>query len=160
MSTTPSRRKLFEAGGGALAGAALIAAAQGAHAGADQTAKNEMVLRTWYGLWGKSTEWAPFDAILADDFTFTSPNNDDHISKTEFKKRCWDTQNSHTKGFDLELMMSKGDEVFVQYLGHTTGGNTFPNVELHRLRGGRIVSTRCYFGAQMSFPSAVDSHKT
>ena len=27
-------------------------------------------------------------ALLADDFTFTSANNDDHISVEELKKRC------------------------------------------------------------------------
>jgi ketosteroid isomerase-like protein len=158
MSTEPSRRTLFAAGSGALAAAALVSEAEGAHAAESATSRNEMVLRKWYGLWATTKDdWGPFDAILADDFTFTSPAPDDHISKAAFKKKCWEPNIKLTKGFDLELVMAKGDQVFVQYLGHTTGGNTFPNVELHRLRDGRIVSTRCYFGANMSFPSAVDS---
>lgn len=159
MSTTPSRRYLFEAGAAALAGAALVSAS-GARAAASEASRNEAVLRVWYGLWATTkTDWAPFDAILADDFTFTSPV-DDHISKAAFKKRCWESNINLTKGFDLELVMAEGDQVIVQYVGHTTGGNIFPNVEVHRLRAGRIVSTRCYFGAQMSFPQAVDSKKS
>lgn len=160
MSIEPSRRKLFAVGGGALASAALVVGAPRANAAAGSASKNERVLRTWYGLWATTkTDWAPFDAILADDFTFTSPV-DDHISKAAFKKRCWESNINLTKGFDLELVMAEGDQVIVQYVGHTTGGNIFPNVEVHRLRAGRIVSTRCYFGAQMSFPQAVDSKKS
>jgi hypothetical protein len=33
-----------------------------------------------------------FDHLLADSFTFSSAAGDDHISKSTFKKQCWDTQ--------------------------------------------------------------------
>ncbi len=161
MSKALSRRRLLGAGSGALAAAPLILGAQGARAAAGEASKNEKVIRAWYRLWAvEHTDWAPFDAILADDFTFTSPNHDDHISKAAFKARCWDTQIALTKGFDLLAVMAQGDRVFVQYLGHTMAGNTFGNVELHRLRNGRITSTECYFGGQSTFPSAVDSKKS
>jgi hypothetical protein len=147
MATAFSRRNLFKAGSGVLVSAALVSEAPGAQAGVSQEARNEEVLRTWYRLWGESRDWAPFGAILADDFTFTSPNNDDHISKDHFKRRCWAPNIRFNKGFDLELMMAKGDQVFVKYLCHTTRGKAFRNVELHRLLDGRITSTECYFGS-------------
>jgi len=157
MPVALSRRKLFEAAGAALVGAALVSRTSDAPASARETSKNETVVRTWYKLWGGSRDWSPFDAILADDFTFSSTNGEDHISKAEFKRQCWDPNINVTKGIDLELVMTKGDEVFVKYLGHTTGGKTFRNVELHRVRSGRIASIECYFGGKATFPSAVES---
>jgi ketosteroid isomerase-like protein len=160
MSNAFSRRDLVRAGSGALASAALVSAAPGAHAGFSQASKNEEIVRTWYRLWGESRDWAPFGAILAEDFTFSSTNGEDHISKDHYKQRCWAPNVGLTKGCDLELMMAEGDQVFVKYLGHTTGGKSFRNVELHRLRNGQITSTECYFGGSMSFPSGVDPQKS
>jgi hypothetical protein len=157
MSTPLSRRILFEVGAGALIGAAL---APGAASAAGAASENEMIIRKWYGLWiTDQTNWAPFDAMLADDFTFSSAAPDDHISKAAFKRNCWETQVAHMKGFDLELMMAKDDAVFVKYLCHTTSGSSFRNVELLRLRGGRIESIECYFGGP-GYPTAADAHKS
>jgi hypothetical protein len=114
-------------------------------------------VRTWYGLWVERKEWAPFEAILADDFAFSSTNGEDHISKAEYKERCWAPNINLINGCDLELMMAESDQVFVKYLGHTTGGKTFRNVELHRVRDGRITSIECYFGGKATFPAALES---
>lgn len=160
MLSELSRRNLFKTGSSALAGAALVAQASNADAATGQAARNEQVLRTWYGLWTTHRDWAPFAAILADDFTFSSPNGDDHISKARFKERCWAPNVSLTQGFDLELMMARGDRAMVQYLGHTTTGKSFRNVEVHSLRAGQITSTVCFFGANMSFPSGLEAQKS
>ncbi|HWE45525.1 MAG TPA: nuclear transport factor 2 family protein [Caulobacteraceae bacterium] len=159
MSTTLSRRKLFKAGGGVLAGAALVSTAAGAQA-ADQGAVNEALVRVWYGLWASQRDWAPYDAMLADDFAFSSTNGEDHIGKAEFKANCWAPNVNLTKSLDIELIMSKGDEVVVKYLGRTTSGKGFRNVELLRVRGGRIESIECYFGGKSTFPAAVEAQKT
>ncbi len=120
---------------------------------------NESVIRKWYKLWErKDKEWGPFAAILADDFTFSSPV-DDHIGKTAFKKDCWDTQIDFLKGFDLELVTIKGDEALVKYLCHTMNGKSFRNVEYLRLRNQRIEAIECYFGGKLTYPSAVSSQK-
>ena len=158
MSITLSRRNLFGSSG--LAAAALVSAATGAHAAVSVASTNEAVIRAWYGLWTTSKDWAPFDAALADDFTFSSANGEDHISKAAFKKECWETQINHIKGFDLELMMTKADRAFVEYRCHTVGGNSFRNVEVLRIRDGRLTDMYCFFGGRSTFPSAVDSHKT
>jgi hypothetical protein len=153
MPIAVSRRNLFKAGGGVLLGASLVSQAQAA------PPNNEAVLRTWFKLWAESRDWAPFDAILTDDFTFTSPNDQDHISKAAFKQQCWDTQINLTKSLDIELMIANRGDVFVKYLGHTVSGKTFRNVELHKVRNGKIASIECYFGGKMTFPSAVESGK-
>ncbi|MBS0297179.1 MAG: nuclear transport factor 2 family protein [Proteobacteria bacterium] len=159
MSTALSRRSLIEAGGGALAAAAMILPAQGARAAVGAGSKNEAAVMAYYKVWVESRNWADLAAILTDDFTFSSTNGEDHISKAEFRTECWDNQVGLTKAFDVELMMEKGDQVFIKYLGHTMAGNTFRNVELHRVRDGKIASVECFFGAKASFPSAADAQK-
>jgi len=47
-------------------------------------------------------DWGPLDSLLADDFTFSSAAGDEHISKSAFKKRCWETQINFIGHFDLE----------------------------------------------------------
>jgi len=142
-----SRRGM--AGAAALAGAALLA-------GEAQAAmpSSEAAVRAWYKAWDDK-DWAQADAVTTDDFNFSSPAPDDHISKAAYKKNCWDTQLAFTGKFDLELVMAKGDDVLVKYTGHTTNGKTFSNVEYFRVRDGKIASLRCYFGGNMSFPSRV-----
>jgi ketosteroid isomerase-like protein len=160
MSTTLSRRTLFQSGGAIAAGAALVTGAPQAYATVDGASKDEMVVRTWYRLWSESPDWAAFDALLADDFTFTAASGEDHISKAEFKHECWENQIGHIKGFDLTLVAPMGDQVFVKYICHTVVGNTFRNVELHRVRDGRVASVECYFGALKGYPTAADSKKS
>jgi ketosteroid isomerase-like protein len=148
-----SRRTVFEAG--AIAGAAVIAGASGAQAAMPA---NEAVVRKFFTAW-EQKEWGPFDAVMADDFTFTSPNGDDHISKAAYKKNCWESQKDFIKNFDMEGVMVKGDDVYLKYLCHTTNGKSFRNMEYHRVRDGRIASIECYFGGTSTFASAVGSQK-
>jgi ketosteroid isomerase-like protein len=155
-----SRRTLFGTGSGILVGAALIPGAVSAQPQTNTEANNEKVVRRWYGLWvTEKTNWAPFDALLTDDFTFTSAAPDDHISKATFKTDCWAVQVSHIQRSDLEVVVAKGEYVFVRYLCHTTTGTTFRNVELHHMRDGKIASLECYFGGP-GFPTASEGHKS
>jgi ketosteroid isomerase-like protein len=154
-----SRRKMFNAGACALAGTELLTAVASADV-SDSGASNEAVIRKWYKLWErKDKNWSPFGALLADDFTFTSPV-DDHISKATFKTNCWETQINFLKRFDLELVSVKGNEALVKYLCHTMNGRSFRNVEYHRLRNQRIAAIECYFGGKLTYPSAVSLQKS
>ncbi|MBV8484899.1 MAG: hypothetical protein JO077_18795, partial [Verrucomicrobia bacterium] len=98
-----------------------------------------------------------FNALLADNFTFSSAAGDDHISKSTFKSKCWDTQVDFIGHFDLERISTGADDAFVKYLCHTKNGKTFQNVEYLRITNGKLESIECYFGAQSSFPSAVST---
>jgi ketosteroid isomerase-like protein len=115
--------------------------------------EGEETIRKYYAAW-EGKDWHPIDALLADDFTFTSPV-DDHISKSAFKARCWDTQNTFIERLDLKRISGAGDDAFVLYVGRTTNGKTFRNVEYLRLRDRKVMAIECYFGAQNNFPSAV-----
>jgi hypothetical protein len=49
---------------------------------------NEEIIRAYYSGWEKK-QWSAVDNLLGDGFTFTSPNDDDHIDKRAFKTKCW-----------------------------------------------------------------------
>jgi ketosteroid isomerase-like protein len=153
---TVSRRKLFATGTFALAGAVALPGAKRANAAEEQNLANEKIIRRWYAAW-ENKDLATFNELLADDFTFSSAAGDDHISKSTFKTRCWDTQVDFIKHFDLERVSTGADDAFVKYLCHTKNGKAFRNVEYLRIAKGKLESIECYFGAESSFPSAVSN---
>ena len=154
-----SRRNLLATGGCALVGAVTLPGRASASALGGQNLTNEEVVRKWYRAWEKR-DWGPVDSLLADNFTFSSAAGDDHISKSTFKTRCWETQIDFIKHFDLERVSTGTNDAFVKYLWHTKDGKSFRNVEYLRIKDGRLESIECYFGAQSSFPSAVSTGRT
>ncbi len=154
--TTMSRRAALGAGACALVAGAGIAQTAGAHAQAGLSRSNEETIRQWYAAW-EQKDWHPIDVLLADDFTFTSANNDDHIDKGAFKTRCWQSQINFIDHFDLKRVFGSGNEAFVMYVCLTKNGKSFRNVEYLRLRDKQLAAIECYFGAQSSFPSAVSA---
>lgn len=155
---TVSRRNLLATGACALAGAVTLPGAARASALGEQSLTNEEIIRKYYAAWEKK-DLGAFNILLADNFTFTSPNGDDHIDKSTFKTRCWDTQIGFIQHFDLERITTGGEDAFVMYLCHTKNGKSFRNVEYLRIKNGKLQSIECYFGAQSSFPSAVSNGK-
>ena len=153
---TVSRRKLFATGACVLVGAVALPGAERASALRGQNSVNEEIVRKWYAAW-ENKDLGTFNALLADNFTFSSAAGDDHISKSTFKSQCWDTQVDFIQHFDLERISTGSDDVFVKYLCHTKNGKAFRNVEYLRIAGGKLESIECYFGAQSSFPSAVST---
>jgi ketosteroid isomerase-like protein len=151
-----SRRNLLATGACALVGAVSLARSASAGASGGSNSTTEEVVRKWYAGWGQK-DWGPLDNLLADDFTFSSAAGDDHISKSAFKKQCWETQINFIGSFDLERVAAGPDDAFVKYLCHTTNGKSLRNVEYLRVKNGKIESIECYFGAQSSFPSAVSN---
>jgi ketosteroid isomerase-like protein len=155
MTSMPvSRRSLFAVGSSALVGAMTMPRLVTASAMGEPNLTNEAVVRSWYAGWEKK-DWAPLDNLLADDFTFSSAAGDDHISKSTFKTRCWETQIDFIGHFNLERVTTGADDAFVKYLCYTKDGKSFRNVEYLKIRNGKLESIECYFGAESSFPSAV-----
>jgi ketosteroid isomerase-like protein len=152
--TTMSRRKLFATGTCALVGAVALRGPERVSAMSGKNLENEKIVRRWYAAW-ENKDLDTFNALLADDFTFSSAAGDDHISKSTFKSQCWDTQVDFIRHFDLERVSTGADDAFVKYLCHTKNGKAFRNVEYLRITNGKLESIECYFGAQSSFPSAV-----
>jgi ketosteroid isomerase-like protein len=153
-----SRRTTLEVGACALAAAAGVPRMASAAAEAGLTPRNEETIRKWYAAW-EQKDWHPVDALLADDFTFTSAAGDDHISKSAFKSQCWESQIGFIDRFDLQRVFGSGNEALVMYVCRTKNAKTFRNVEYLRLRDDKLVAIECYFGAQSSFPSAVSGGK-
>ena len=100
-TTNVSRRNFLATGTGALLVAAALPDPASAHTHGDQNLANEEIVRKWYAAW-ENNDLATFNALLADDFTFTSAAGDDHISKSRFKTQCWDIQVNFIQHFDLE----------------------------------------------------------
>jgi hypothetical protein len=154
-----SRRAALGAGVCGAVAAATIPAIAGAHAETGLSPKNEETIRKYYAAW-ETRDWHPIDMMLADNFTFTSANNDDHISKSTFKTRCWESQIDFIEGFELERVIGNGNEAFVMYVCRTKNGKTLRNVEYLRLRDAKVEAIECYFGAPSSFPSAVSAGRS
>jgi len=147
-----SRRKALKAGACALAGTAGLLVTASALAETDSSAATEEIARMWYQAWVEKDE-AQFERLMADNFTFSSAAGDDHISRSTFKTQCWDTQAKLIERTDLERVITSGNEAFVKYLGHTTNGKSFRNVEYLRVRDGKLEALECYFGGA-GYPSA------
>ena len=156
---TLSRRNLLAAGTLALTGVPGFPALARARGQTASDSTNEDIVRRYYKAWEKR-DWSPIDVLLADNFTFTSANDDDHISKSAFKKGCWETQIDFTDHFEIEQLFVRGDEAFVKYLCRTKNGKSFRNVEYWRLKNAKVESIECYFGGHSTFPSAVSKGRS
>ena len=154
--TVMSRRNVLGAGVCALTGAVSLPGLASSSALGGQNSKNEEIIRKWYAAW-VNKDLGTFNMLLADNFTFSSAAGDDHISKSTFKTRCWDTQVELIERVDLERITTGEKDAFVKYLGHTKNGKSFRNVEYFIIKNGKLESLECYFGAQSNFPSAVSS---
>jgi hypothetical protein len=152
-----SRRTVFEAGACALVAASGVAQMARARAETRPRSKSQEVVRKYYAAW-ETKDWHPVDILLADDFTFSSPL-DDHISKSDFKAGCWDTQIAYIDRFDLKQVIGTDTEAFVMYVCHTTNEKMFRNVEYFQIQGDKVKAVECYFGGKSSFPSAVSAGK-
>lgn len=151
-----TRRKLLQLGSLAVTGTATAPHAAAAQARTDPGSPTNEVVRRWYKAW-EQRDWTPIDVMLAEDFTFTSAAGDDHISKSAFRSKCWETQRNFIDHFDIEQLFAQGNEAFVKYLCHTVNGKSFRNVEYLEIRTGKVQAIECYFGELSSFPSAVSN---
>lgn len=114
---------------------------------------NQQMIQSYYSGWEKG-DWGAIDKVLAVGFTFSSPNDDDHIDKRAFKAKCW-SQTDYIERFELQSVIEKENEAFVKYLCHTKNGNSFRNTEYFRFSGGKVEAIEVYFGGHQSYPSAV-----
>ena len=85
------------------------------------------------------------ELLLAKDFTFTSPN-DDNIDRATYFERCW-PQGDAARQQTIEKIVVEGDKAFVTYACATGNGKSFRNTEFFTFAGGQIASVNVYFGA-------------
>ena len=86
-----------------------------------KTEKKEKVVMAYYSGFERN-DWNAVAAQFADGFTFTSPNNDDHISVDKFKEKCWATAKFFKKVNYIKMVENTDDlMLLVQII--TTDGN-------------------------------------
>jgi ketosteroid isomerase-like protein len=93
----------------------------------------------------KSKDRKVVEALLTDDFRFTSPY-DNEIDKTTHFQRCWPSS-ERLRGVAVERIFEQGDGAFVTYKVVTNDGREFRNTEFMTFDGGRIKHVDVYFGA-------------
>jgi ketosteroid isomerase-like protein len=98
------------------------------------------------------------EAVLTDDFTFTSPY-DDAIDRATYFVRCW-PNGKLFKSITVERICEDGNDAFVLYRCETLDGKTFRNTELHRFRGNRLRGVEVYFGASYKDGAFVTQHQS
>ena len=86
--------------------------------------------------------------ILADDYKFTSPQ-DDGIDRDAFMERCFRTADRFATNQVLELVSTPSGVLYV-YEYELADGGRFRNVELIRVQGEQIVETQVFFGGRVS----------
>ena len=109
-----------------------------------QDTKLTGLVRAYFGAYESENREAA-EKLLADDFTFTSPN-DDAIDRATYFERCWPT-NDAVRDQKIEKIVVEGDKAFVTYLCSSAGGKSFRNTEFLTFAGDRISSVNVYFGA-------------
>lgn len=87
------------------------------------------------------------DRLVADDFTFTSPQ-DDHLDKAEWMRVCFPTA-EHFGSRTMLAVQQLGDDVVAYYEYEVAeSGERYRNVEVLRVRDGQVVQTRVFFGGR------------
>jgi ketosteroid isomerase-like protein len=110
---------------------------------AEATATAVAVARGSYDAFA-AKDRAAIEALLAQDFHFTSPL-DNRIDRETYFTRCW-PNSKVIADFDLIHVVPEGDKVFVTYVARTSDGRRFRNTEIVTVRGRQITEVEVYFG--------------
>jgi ketosteroid isomerase-like protein len=87
---------------------------------------------------------AVIEALIADDFHFTSPL-DNRIDRATYFARCW-PNSKLIESFKFIHLVADGDRVFVTYEGRAKDGHMFRNTEIAVVHGQQIYEVEVYFG--------------
>jgi ketosteroid isomerase-like protein len=87
-------------------------------------------------------------ALYADDFSFTSPQ-DDHIDKATFFERCFPTADRFKEQRLLRVTPADEELVFVYYEYELTTGDRHRNIEAITVRDGLIRQVQVFFGGKV-----------
>jgi SnoaL-like domain len=115
-----------------------------------QSTEKEKVVKAYYSGFERKN-WNALAAQFADGFTFTSPNNDDHISVDKFKEKCWGTA-KFIKKVNYIKMTESGDDLFLLVEIITTENKVVRNVDIFNFKAGKIKSIEVFFGAGSKYP--------
>ena len=86
---------------------------------------------------------AAIEAIVADDFRFTSPL-DNGLDRETYLRRCWPNSEA-TQAVTVVHEVEDESRAFLVYEMNTTT-KRFRNSEVHTVRDGQLVAVEVYFG--------------
>ncbi len=92
------------------------------------------------------------EALIADDFHFTSPL-DNALDRATYFDRCWPNSRSMQSATVSDQSADLGERAYVVYEAQANG-KRFRNCEMHTARNGRMVSVEVYFGWNLPHPAA------
>jgi ketosteroid isomerase-like protein len=104
----------------------------------------EQIIRDLFAAY-MSNDRATVENVLAGDFRFTSPY-DDQIDKAAYFERCW-RNTDWIERHEIERIFVQGVEAFVTYHCIAKGGKRFRNTEFFRFEGDKVSRIDVYFGA-------------
>ena len=91
-------------------------------------------------------DWNLVAGQLAEGFTFTSPNGDDHLTLAKYKEKCWGNGLKFFKTIEFQKIVADGNTAFAMYNITTTDSKIFHNVEYYTFSNGKIKSIETFFG--------------
>jgi ketosteroid isomerase-like protein len=91
---------------------------------------------------------AAVERLLAEDFVFTSPQ-DDHIGKAEFLAKCFPTADRLSAQEIVQLVAAGDDGVFIMYEYQLKTGERHRNTEFITVRDGQLAETQVFFGGRV-----------
>ena len=98
------------------------------------------------------------EALIADDFHFSSPL-DNRLDRKTYFERCW-PNSQRIAAFDFIHIVRDGERVFVTYEARNVDGTRFRNTELLTIRGHQIAEVEVYFGWSIPHPAPAGSYST
>ena len=113
------------------------------HGATTAPASNVAIARAAYRAY-ETKDRAALEALLADDFHFTSPL-DNRLDRATYFRRCWPNSEAIER-LDFVHLVTNADRVFVTYEGRNTDGHRFRNTEILIIRDHHIVEVEVYFG--------------
>lgn len=97
----------------------------------------------------RTQDRATAESLLADDFVFTSPQ-DDHIDKATYMERCFPTADRFVSQEVQHVVDLPGGDVFIMYEYRLNTGGQYRNTEVITVRDGQLTETQVFFGGRVS----------
>ena len=94
---------------------------------------------------------AGIEALIADDFHFSSPL-DNRLDRKTYFARCW-PNSQKIAAFDFIHIVRDDQRLFVTYEARNVDGTRFRNTELLTIRGNQIAEVEVYFGWSIPHPA-------
>lgn len=118
-----------------------------------QDIRKEKAVRAYYTSY-ENKDWNTLSKLLADDFTFSSPAGDNHISLATYKEKCWPTSKM-TKKVNFVKMAEKGNDLFLLVEINTTDNKVARNFDVFTFDSqGKIKGHECFFGPGVGYPGS------